>query len=71
MDVELTEKLMAELSGIFNWALEEYKCLGGQKFIFSEGPSMCKSKKNRNKATAFWNLLIAVLKVPTRKNYLT
>ena len=22
MDVELTEKLMAELSGIFNWALE-------------------------------------------------
>ena len=45
MDVELTEKLMAELSGIFNWALEGYKRLGGQKFIFSESPSMSKSKK--------------------------
>jgi len=45
MDVELTEKLMAELSGIFNWALEGYKRLGGQKFIFSESPTMSKSKK--------------------------
>ena len=45
MDVELTEKLMAELSGIFNCALEGYKRLGGQKFIFSESPSMSKSKK--------------------------
>lgn len=36
MDVELTEKLMGELSGIFNWALEGYKRLDGQKFIFSE-----------------------------------
>jgi putative DNA primase/helicase len=45
MDVELTEKLMGELSGIFNWALEGYKRLGGQKFIFSESPSMFRSKK--------------------------
>jgi len=45
MDVELTEKLMRELSGIFNWALEGYKRLGGQKFIFSESPSMFRSKK--------------------------
>ena len=45
MDVELTEKLMAELSGIFNWALEGYKRLGGQKFIFSESPAMNRSKK--------------------------
>ncbi len=45
MDVELTEKLMAELSGIFNWALEGYKRLGGQKFIFSESPTMSRSKK--------------------------
>ena len=36
---------MAELSGIFNWALEGYKRLGGQKFIFSESTAMCKSKK--------------------------
>ncbi len=45
MDVELTEKLMGELSGIFNWALEGYKRLDGQKFIFSESSAMCKSKK--------------------------
>jgi len=45
MDVELTEKLMSELSGIFNWALEGYKRLGGQKFIFSESSAMFKSKK--------------------------
>jgi putative DNA primase/helicase len=45
MDVELTEKLMGELSGIFNWALEGYKRLGGQKFIFSESPKMSRSKK--------------------------
>ena len=45
MDVELIEKLMGELSGIFNWALEGYKRLGGQKFIFSESPAMFRSKK--------------------------
>ena len=45
MDVELTEKLMSELSGIFNWALEGYKRLGGQKFIFSESSAMFRSKK--------------------------
>jgi phage/plasmid-associated DNA primase len=45
MDVELTEKLMGELSGIFSWALEGYKRLSGLKFIFSESPSMSKSKK--------------------------
>jgi putative DNA primase/helicase len=45
MDVELTEKLMGELSGIFNWALEGYKRVSGQKFIFSESPKMSRSKK--------------------------
>ena len=45
MYVELTEKLMKELFGIFNWALEGYKRLKGQAFIFSESPSMQKSKK--------------------------
>lgn len=45
MDVELTDKLMTGLSGIFNWALEGYKRLGGQKFTFSESHSMSKSKR--------------------------
>jgi putative DNA primase/helicase len=45
MDVELTSKLMNELSGIFNWALEGYRRLRDQGFIFSESPSMKKSKR--------------------------
>jgi putative DNA primase/helicase len=45
MDVELTGKLMNELSGIFNWALEGYKRLRDRGFIFSKSPSMQKSKK--------------------------
>jgi putative DNA primase/helicase len=45
MDVELTEKLMQELSGIFNWALCGYKRLRQQGFIFSESRSMQISKK--------------------------
>jgi putative DNA primase/helicase len=44
MDVELTGKLLDELSGIFNWALEGYRRLRDQAFIFSESPSMLKSK---------------------------
>jgi len=45
MDVELTAKLMDELSGIFNWALEGYRRLRDQGFIFSISPSMQKSKR--------------------------
>jgi putative DNA primase/helicase len=45
MDVDLTGKLMNELSGIFNWALEGYRRLRDHRFIFSESPSMKKSKK--------------------------
>ena len=45
MDVELTGKLVAELSGIFNWALEGYKRLRNQKFIFSESKSMQRRKQ--------------------------
>jgi len=45
MDVELTDKLLDELSGIFNWALEGYRRLRNQGFIFSKSPSMQKAKK--------------------------
>jgi len=45
MDVELTSTLMDELSGIFNWALEGYRRLRDQGFIFSKSPSMQKSKR--------------------------
>ena len=45
MDVELAGKLMSELSGIFNWALDGYRRLRDQGFIFSESPTMQRSKK--------------------------
>ncbi len=46
MDVHLTDKLKDELSGIFNWALYGYKRLRENKFIFSKGISIQKSKQN-------------------------
>jgi putative DNA primase/helicase len=49
MDVELTGKLMNELSGIFNWALEGYRRLQDQSFIFSVSPSMKKTKRSYKK----------------------
>jgi putative DNA primase/helicase len=51
MDVHLTDKLKTELSGIFNWALDDYKRLRKNNYIFSKGTSMQKSKqqyKNQN-----------------------
>jgi len=45
-DVELTEKLMAELSGIFNWGLEGYNRLRNKEFKFLQAESMKKAKKN-------------------------
>jgi len=45
MDVHLTDKLKTELSGIFNWALDGYKRLRKNNFIFSKGISMQKSKQ--------------------------
>jgi len=49
MDRDLTEKLKAELSGIFNWAMEGYERLRKQNFSFSESESM-KKTKNQYKA---------------------
>jgi putative DNA primase/helicase len=45
MDRQLEEKLAAELSGIFNWALEGYNKLKEKKFALSESASMKISKK--------------------------
>jgi putative DNA primase/helicase len=45
MDVELTDKLMNELSGIFNWALEGFKRLKNRRFIFSNSQSIKQSKR--------------------------
>ncbi len=69
MDVELTEKLMGELSGIFNWALEGYKRLGDQKFIFSESPSMFRSKKQyQQQSNSVLDFIDRCLKEATAKD---
>ena len=45
MDLQLEEKLIGELSGIFNWALDGYNKLKEKKFALSESASMKISKK--------------------------
>ncbi|MDI6616488.1 MAG: phage/plasmid primase, P4 family, partial [Syntrophaceae bacterium] len=45
MDRQLEEKLAAELSGIFNWALDGYRRLRGNDFALNECDSM-KMEKN-------------------------
>jgi putative DNA primase/helicase len=78
MDVELTGKLMDELSGIFNWALEGYRRLRDQEFIFSISPSMQKSKrlyKQKNSSvidfieSRFVEILAANQSVPFKDMY--
>ena len=44
MDVELTDKLLNELSGIFNWALEGYKRLRKRNFKFKESTNINHAK---------------------------
>ncbi len=45
MDRQLEEKLVSELSGIFNWALEGYNKLKDKKFALSESATMKMSKQ--------------------------
>lgn len=45
MDRQLEVKLLGELSGIFNWALDGYRTLKAKKFALSEPSSMKMSKK--------------------------
>jgi P4 family phage/plasmid primase-like protien len=45
MDVDLTDKLTRELSGIFNWAMDGYKSLQSKNFRFEESDSMETSKQ--------------------------
>jgi len=46
MDRDLEQKFHAELSGIFNWALEGYRRLRENSFRFTESESMIQAKKN-------------------------
>jgi putative DNA primase/helicase len=46
MDVDLTDKLTGELSGIFNWAIAGYQRLRNKQFRFTEVQSMESSKQH-------------------------
>jgi len=46
MDVTLTEKLVDELPGIFNWAMVGYNRLKENNYIFSTGTSMTNAKND-------------------------
>jgi putative DNA primase/helicase len=48
MDLQLTDKLSRELSGIFNWAMEGYNRLRNNSFRFQEA-SMMKTAKQKFK----------------------
>jgi len=62
MDLELTEKLSRELSGIFNWAMEGYNRLRKNSFRFQEASMMKmakqKFKSETNSTFAFINTLL-------------
>jgi len=62
MDLELTNKLSRELSGIFNWAMEGYNRLRKNSFRFQEASLMKtakqKFKSETNSAFAFINALL-------------
>jgi len=51
MDRRLEEKLIPELSGIFNWALEGYKSLKDKDFALEECDSMKNAKKSYRGST--------------------
>ncbi len=57
MDVRLTDKLLSELPGIFNWALDGYKRLREKDFKFEEISTMTKIKNeyrnNTNSVLSF------------------
>ncbi len=57
MNVRLTDKLLLELPGIFNWALDGYKLLRKKEFKFEEISTMTKIKNeyrnNTNSVLSF------------------
>ncbi|MCK5604623.1 hypothetical protein KAR91_22230 [Candidatus Pacearchaeota archaeon] len=58
MDTDLTQKLLNELPGIFNWALEGYRRLKDREFKFNESKSMVVAKHNyQNKVDSVYSFI--------------
>ena len=61
-DKQMTNKLKLELSGIFNWALEGYRSLRGQDYVFIESPSINQAKQNyKNQSNSVYNFIASTL----------
>ena len=71
MDRDLEEKLIGELSGIFNWALEGYRRLRERKFRLMESQSMKIMKQDYRRemdsVRAFANECLMKTKDPNNK----
>jgi putative DNA primase/helicase len=67
MDLQLTEKLSRELSGIFNWAMEGYNRLRNNSFTFQEAGMMktAKQKFKNETSSAFAFISASLTKVET------
>lgn len=61
-DKQMTNKLKLELSGIFNWALEGYRSLRGQDYVFIESASINQAKQNyKNQSNSVYNFIASIL----------
>ena len=61
-DVHMTKKLKAELSGIFNWALEGYKSLRKSEYVFAESASIDRAKENyKNQSNSVYEFIFTTL----------
>ena len=61
-DKQMTNKLKLELSGIFNWALEGYRSLRGQDYVFIESASINQAKQNyKNQSNSVYNFIATTL----------
>jgi putative DNA primase/helicase len=68
-DKQMTNKLKLELSGIFNWALEGYRSLRGQDYVFIESASINQAKQNyKNQSNSVHNFIASILTKSTDAN---
>lgn len=68
-DKQMTNKLKLELSGIFNWALEGYRSLRGQDYVFIESASINQAKQNyKTQSNSVHNFIASTLTKSTDSN---
>ncbi len=70
-DKQMTNKLKLELSGIFNWALDGYRSLRGQDYIFIESASINRAKANyKNQSHSVYNFIASSINTASENDIL-